>query len=168
MQYIGRQKQIIIIWKNFDKNKESWYIHYWESNSLHGWATSQKFLVDGCKWKNNMLEFNKKDWIKNYDDDSDKGYILQVDLKYPKNLHDLHSDLPFLPERIKINKCNQLVCNIYDKKLCCSHKVFKTDIRSWTNIKESTWLKEYIDKNTELRKQAKRDFEKDFFTSMNN
>ena len=53
-----------------------------------------------------MLKFNE-DFVKNYD----KGFILEVDVEYPKNLHDLHSDLPFLPERMKINKCNKLVCN---------------------------------------------------------
>ena len=61
-----------------------------------------------------MLKFNE-DFIKNYDENSDKGYTLEVDLEYPKNLHDLHSDLPFLPERMKINKCSKLVCNLYDK-----------------------------------------------------
>ena len=44
------------------------------------------------------------------------GYILEVDVEYPKNVHDLHSDLPFLTERVKIDKCNELVCNLYDKK----------------------------------------------------
>ena len=61
-----------------------------------------------------MLKFDE-DFIKNYGEDSDKGYILEVDVEYLKNLHDLHSDLPFLPERMKINKCSKLVCNLYDK-----------------------------------------------------
>ena len=61
-----------------------------------------------------MLKFNE-DFIKNYDENSDKGYIFEADVEYPKNLHDLHSDLPFLPETMKINKCNKLVCNLYDK-----------------------------------------------------
>ena len=56
-----------------------------------------------------------------------------LDVKYPKDLHGLHSDLPSLPERIKINKCSKLVYNLYDKKLCCSHKILKKR----TNIKES-------------------------------
>ena len=60
-----------------------------------------------------MLKFNE-DFIKNYDEDSDKGYILEVDVKYPTNVHVLHSDLPFLPERMKINKCTKLVCNLYE------------------------------------------------------
>ena len=60
----------------------------------------------------------------------EKGYVLEVTFGYPKDLHDLHSNLPFLPERTKINKHNKLLCNLYDKKLCCSHKSYKTSIRS--------------------------------------
>ena len=56
------------------------------------------------------------EFIKNYDEDSNKRYILEVDAEYPKNLHNLHSDLPFLSERIKIKKCNRVVCNLCDKK----------------------------------------------------
>ena len=58
----------------------------------------------------------KEDYTKNYDEDSTKGYFLKVDVEYPKNLHNLHSDLPFLPERKKIKKCNKLVCDVHDKK----------------------------------------------------
>ena len=62
-----------------------------------------------------MLDLSKidEDFIKNYDENSDKGYILEVDVEYPKNLHDFHSDLPFLLERMKIDKCKKLVCNLY-------------------------------------------------------
>ena len=62
-----------------------------------------------------MSEFNEE-FIKNYDEDSDRGYILEVDVKYPENLHGLHEDLPFLPERMKIGKRKKLVWNLYDKK----------------------------------------------------
>ena len=62
-----------------------------------------------------MSKFTEE-FIKNYDEDSDKGCILEVDVKYPKNLHDLNEDLPFLPERMKISKCKKLACNMYDKK----------------------------------------------------
>ena len=62
----------------------------------------------------NMLKINEE-FMKDYDEDSDKGYIIEVDVEYPKNLNYLHSDLPFLPERMKIDKCRKLVCNLYDK-----------------------------------------------------
>ena len=62
----------------------------------------------------NTLKFNE-DFIKNYDEDSHKGYILEVDIEYPKILQKSHSDLPFLSERLKINKCSSLACNLYDE-----------------------------------------------------
>ena len=91
--------------KNYDKNKESSYIQYLDANNFYGWAMSQKLPVYGFKWTKNMLKFDGY-FIKNYDEDSDKGYILEADVEYPKNLHDWHSDLPFLSERMKINKCS--------------------------------------------------------------
>ena len=100
--------------KNYDINKESSYIQYLDANNLYGWAMSQKLPVDGFKWKKNMLKFNAE-FIKNYDEYSHKGYIFKVDVEYPKNLYDLHSDLPFLSERMKINNFSKLVCNSYDK-----------------------------------------------------
>ena len=63
----------------------------------------------------NVSKFDEH-FLKNYDEDSHKGYILEVDVENSKDLHDLHSDLPFLSERMKIKKCNKLVCNLYDKK----------------------------------------------------
>ena len=71
--------------------------------------------VNGFEWLEDLSKIDE-DFIKNYNKDSDKGYILEVDVEYPKNLYDLHSDLPFLPERMKIDKCNKFVCNLYDKK----------------------------------------------------
>ena len=65
--------------------------------------------------KKSMLKFNE-DFLKNYYEKSDEGYTVEVDVKYPKRLHKLHCDLPFLPERMKINKRNKLVCNMYHKK----------------------------------------------------
>ena len=78
---------------------------------------SQKLPVGGFKWEKNISKFTEE-FIKNYDEDSDKGYILEVDFKYPKHLHGLHEDLPFLP--------------------CCSHNIIKTSLKSWTNIKEGS------------------------------
>ena len=101
--------------KNYDEKEESPYIQYLDANNLYGWVMSQKLPVSAYKWEKDISKFTKE-FIKNYDEDSDKGYILEVDVNYPKNLHDLHSDLPFSPERMKIDKCKKLVCNLYDKK----------------------------------------------------
>ena len=101
--------------KNYDKNKESSYIQYLDAKNLYDWAMSQKLPVNGFKWINDVTEIDEK-FIKNYDEDSDKGYILEVDVKYSRKLHDLHSDLPFLPKRMKIDKCKKLVCNLRNKK----------------------------------------------------
>ena len=106
--------------KNCDKNKESSYIQYLDTNNLYGWVMSQKLPKNGFKWINDVREIDKK-FIKNYDEDSDKGYILEVSVKYPKKLHDLHSDLPFLPKRMKIDKCKKLVCNSRNKKKYLVH-----------------------------------------------
>ena len=70
--------------------------------------------------ENDLSNFNKS-FIKNYHENSDKGYILEVDVEYPKNLQKLHSDLSFLPERMKINKCSKLVCTLYDKENYVTH-----------------------------------------------
>ena len=69
---------------------------------------SQKFPADCFKWKKNMLK-SYEEFIKNYDEDSDKGYTFEVNVECTKNLHDLHIDLPFLPKRMKISKCSKLV-----------------------------------------------------------
>ena len=84
-----------------------------------------------------MLKFNE-DFVKNYDEDSDKGYNLEVNVKYLEDLHDLYSNWPFLPEIIIINKRKKLVCTFCHKKTCCPYKSFKTIIKSWTNIEKST------------------------------
>ena len=80
--------------KNYDKNEESSCIQYLDASNLYGWAMSQKLRVNGFKWIHNVTEIDEK-FIKNYHEDSDKGYILEVDVKCLRKLHDLHSDLPF-------------------------------------------------------------------------
>ena len=84
---------------------------------------SKKLPVNGFRWldSDEINEINEE-FIKNYNENDKKGVdILEVDVKYPKELHDLHSDLPFLPERMEINKCKKLVCNLYDKKKYVVH-----------------------------------------------
>ena len=145
--------------KNYDKNKESSYIQYLDANNLYVTEIDEKF-------------------IKNFDEDSDKGYILEVDVKYPKKSHDLHSDLPFLSKIMKIDKCKKLVCNLCNKKKyvvhirpleqALNHGLKLKKVHRIIEFNQEAWLKPYIDMNTELRKIAKNDFEKDFFKLMNN
>ena len=86
---------------------------------------SQKSPINGFKWVKHLSKFNEI-FIRNYDQNSDKGYFLEVDVDYPKKLFDLHKDLPFLPERKKVNKVKTLICNIEDKKKYVVHiKVLK-------------------------------------------
>ena len=109
--------------QNYNNNEESSYIQYLDANNLYGWAMSKKLTVNGFKWFDTSETSNKinEDFIKNYDENNDKGYILEVDVKYPKRLHKLHSDLPFLSERMEVNKCKKLVYNLFNKKKYVAH-----------------------------------------------
>ena len=163
--------------KDYDNKKKSSYIQYLDANILYGKAMTEKLLVRGFKWVNDISEINEK-FIKSYNKNSDKGYILEVDVDYPSKLQNLHSDLPFLPERMVINNTKKLVCSLNDKKNYVVHiNVLKQildrglklrKVHRVTEFDQEAWLKEYIDVNTELRQKATNDFEKDFFKLMNN
>ena len=101
--------------RNYDKNIESLYLMYLDTNNLYGWRMSQNLPVSGFKWVKKLSKFDEC-CIKNYDENSDKGYILEVDDEYPKKLFNLYKDLPFLAERKKTEKCKKLVCNIHKKE----------------------------------------------------
>ena len=81
----------------------------------------QKLPVNGFKSKKKNVPKFDEEFIKKYDEDSNKRYILEVDVEYPKDLHNLHYDRPLLSERMKTKKCNKLVCNFYDKKEYVTH-----------------------------------------------
>ena len=100
---------------DYDKNEDSSFLQYFDVISLHAWAMCQKPPVKNFNCCKDLKYINQK-FIKKYDEDSsEKRYILEVDVEYPKKLQDEHSDLPFLPEKFKINKQTKLTCNFFDK-----------------------------------------------------
>ena len=164
--------------KNYDEKIESSYLTYLDANNLYGWAMSQKLPVNGFMWYNEYLSDFNEDFIKNYNENSDIGYFLEVDVEYPKKLFSSHKDLPFLPERKKLEKVEKLVCSIEDKEKYVIHiRALKQALNNGLKLKkvhrvirfmQKAWLKPYIDMNNKLRKEAKNEFEKDFFKLMNN
>ena len=156
--------------RNYDKNRESSFLIYDDANN--GWSMNKKLPVGDFEWVDDWSIFTE-DVIRNYDEEDDLGYLFVVDAEYPKHLHTLHSDLPFLPERMKINKCDKLVCNLNDKenypvhvlalKQAFNHELKLTKVHSVITFRLEYWLKPYIEMSTELRKNAKNGFEKDFF-----
>ena len=136
--------------KNYDKNKESSFLMYVDANNLYEWAASKKLFVDNFKWVDDLSMF-AEDFIKSYDKGGDIGYMLVVDVEYSKNLPMLHSDLPFLPDRMKVNKVNKLVCNLNDKenysihvlalKQALNHGLELKRVHSVISFRQESWLK---------------------------
>ena len=100
--------------KDYDKNKESPYIDYRDGNKLYGQEMLQKLPVNNFEQIKNTSQINE-DFVKNYNEESDEGYFLKFDVQHLKKLHELHNDLPFLPERIKIEKVEKTVGDLHNK-----------------------------------------------------
>ena len=179
--------------KEYDEKESSKYIMYLDANNLYGWAMSQYLPTGGFKWLNEK-EVN----LSKFDNEFEKGLILEVDLEYPKELHDLHNDYPLAAEKIKvienmlspycqkiakkfgvkIGLVEKLVPTLFNKeryvlhyrnlKLYMSLGLKLTKIHRALEFDQSPWLKSYIDFNTKKRAEAKNSFEKDFFKLMNN
>ena len=109
-----------IYMKDYNKNKESSYIQYWDISNLYGCAMSQKLPVNNFEWIKDTFQFTE-DFMKICDEESDEGYFLEVDVQYLEKLYELHNDLPFLPERTKIEKVEKLVANVHDKTEYVTH-----------------------------------------------
>ena len=152
----------------FNPSEPSKYIEYLDANNLYGTAMFMKLPTSGFKWMNDK-ELSVWEKI---------PCILEVDLEYPKELHDLHNDYPLAPERINCGKVEKLIPNLRDKeKYVIHYKNLKQYLKLGLKLKrihrgikfvESEWLKSYIDMNTKLRTKANNNFEKDFFKLMNN
>ena len=164
--------------KGFNRNKLKKYLMYLDANNLYGCAMSMKLPTHGFKWlTSGEMEklFNNQVvqiWEKT-------PCILEVDLEYPENLHDLHNDYPFCPERLECkNGVEKLIPNLRDKtKYVIHYKNLIQCLKAGLKLKkihrgikfiESKWMKPYIEMNTNLRTKAKNNFEKDFFKLMNN
>ena len=112
------------------------------------------------------------DKIDSYTNCDSKGHLLEVDVKYPKELHDLHNDLTFMCKRMEINKVEKLVPNLHDKKnyvihmralnRALKHGLILEKAHRAIEFNQIAWLKPYIDFNSELRKKVKNNFDKDF------
>ena len=182
--------------KEYDEKAPSKYIVYLDANNLYGWAMSQYLPTGGFKWMTEK-QINKIDLTK-YEEDSTRGIILEVDLEYPKKLHDLHNDYPLGAEKVKVTNnmlsdYSKKIADKYNISIGLVHKLIPTlsnkekYVLHYRNLQlyidlglkvtkvhrvlkfdQSPWLKQYIDFNTEKRKNAKNDFEKDFFKLMNN
>ena len=155
--------------KSFNEKEPSKYIQYLDANNLYGAAMSMKLPTHGFKWMNDK---ELPVWRK-------IPCILEVDLEYPKELHDLHNDYPLALERVKCkNNVEKLMPNLRNKEKYVLHYknlsqyldlgLRLTRIHRGIKFEESEWLKSYIDTNTKLRTKAKNNFEKDFFKLMNN
>ena len=182
--------------KGYDEKAPSKYLMYLDANNLYGWAMSKHLPTGYFKWMSKK-KIDKLDLAK-YKDDSKRGLILEVDLEYPQELHDLHNQYPLAPEIIKVTEdmlskycekiaakynistglVSKLIPNLRNKEKYVLHY---RNLQLYTNLglkvtkvhrvlqfDQSPWLKHYIDFNTEKRKNAKNTFEKDFFKLMNN
>ena len=136
-----------------------------------------KLPVNGFKWAEKLSKFNER-FIKSYNENSDKGYFLEIDLEYSKILLNSHKDLPFLPERKKLRKVNKHICSIEDKekyvihmrtlKQALTHGLILKRVHRTIQFNQKALLKPYIDMNTNLRNKTKNEFEKYFLKLMNN
>ena len=160
----------------FNPNYPTKFLTYLDANNLYGWAMSGYMPYSDFTW---VISPEKLD-IFNIPNNSETGYILEVDIEYPQDLHDLHMDLPFLPINKSTNNSKQTkllttletkeryICHYINLKQAISHGLKLTKIHRALKFSQKPWLKPYIDLNTEKRQQANNEFEKDFFKLLNN
>ncbi|KAG8237543.1 hypothetical protein J437_LFUL017210 [Ladona fulva] len=160
--------------KNFNSNSNSNYIMYLDANNLYGWALSQPLPQGNFEWVDSNFDFMS------VPDDAPKGYILEVDMEYPNEIHDMHSDLPFCAENktpangkhkkllLTLTNKTKYVIHYRALKQAISHGLILKKVHKILGFDQSSWMKPYIELNSEKRKMAVNDFEKDLFKLMNN
>ena len=169
--------------KDFNPDKPSTFIQYLNANNLYGWAMSQSLPTHGFKWMKNLTKDKVMDILEKANDSMKnpikrKGYIFEVDLKYPKDLWESHNDYPLVPEKLKVNDVEKLISHFKPHKnyvihyrnlrQCLEMGLKITKVHRGISFNQSPWMEPYIKKNTELQKTAANSFEKDFFKLMNN
>ena len=157
----------------YNPSEPTRYLQYLDANNLYRCAKSQPLPTGGFRWANVHL-----DEVSEVANQSDRGYLLEVDVAYPSELHDYHNDLPFMCGRMVIGRVEKLVPNLYYKKRCgihiraldqaLKHGLVLERIHRVIEFRQSAWMKEYIDFNTRLRTAAANNFKKDFYKLMNN
>ena len=180
---------------DYDESKPNSYIMYLDANNLYGWAMSKPLPKSGFKWKRVMPT---EEEILNKKENDKKGWILEVDLEYPPELHKEHNSYPLAPEKkavesekmsdyqnklikdlkLKLPNSKKLLLTLEDKNDYVVHyENLKFYLKQGMKLKrvkralefdQECWMEPYIRMNTEFRKQAKNDFEKDFYKLMNN
>ena len=178
----------------YDPEKPSTFITYLDKNNLYGWSMSEYLPYEKFEWSESIDKFD----VMSVNEKSDIGYILKVDLEYPKELHELHNDYPLAPEKlavtndmlskyckkiadkydIKVGDVKKLIPNLRNKTKSVLHYrnlqlylflgIKLIKIHRMLKFKQSNWMKKYIDFNTEKRENAANNFEKDFFKLMIN
>ena len=166
-------------------------ILYVDANNLYGHSMSEPLPYDGIKFDKNVI---LEDILKT-PDDSDIGYIIEVDLTLPDNIKEKTKYFPFAPVNGKINpedfsdymktikpdtyiQTRKMICDWSDKenylihyewlKFCIRHGMVVDKVHEIISFKQSKCLEKYMNFNTQKRNQAVNDFEKDFYKILNN
>ena len=168
--------------KSYNPEKESSFIQYLDANNLYGWAMSQQLPTHGFKW---MCDLTVEGVISilekvnhSMSNIGKKGYIFEVDLEYPTKLWKKHNDYPLAPEKINVDGVEKLISHFKPRKNYVVHyRILRqylelgmkiTAVHRGISFFQSSWMEPYIRKNTELRKQATNNSDKDLFKLMNN
>lgn len=153
----------------YNLKQETSYIQYLDANNLYGWAMSKPLPIGGFEWMKKELDLPIEDM---------PPCFIKVDLEYPENLHDKFSEFVPAPDKIVVGKVEKLapnllpkkkyVCHIENLKLYLKLGVRLTRVHAGIKFKPRSWMRPYIDLNTNLRAKATNDADKNMYKLLNN